>query len=238
MNERVVHRMMLGYSVLVTTILAGLYVSQIASGASKIAYDEIDVRRINMHESDGTVRMIISGADTSPGIIVKGRELPHPNRRSAGIIFYNDEGTENGGLIFGGTNKGGQVENYGHLSFDQYEQDQVVVLEQDEENGGRKAGLSFFDRPDAALPWDLVPKENTPEGHAAFEKLAKAGGFGQSRLFIGKTDGHTSTVSLRDEKGRPRLVITVTADGKASIDFLDESGKTVRTLTPGREPAG
>ena len=166
------------------------------------------------------------------------KSLTRSDRRSAGIIFYNDEGTENGGLIFGGTNKGGQVENYGHLSFDQYEQDQVVVLEQDEENGGRRAGLSFFDRPDAALPWDLVPKENTPEGHAAFEKLAKAGGFGHPRLFIGKTDGHTSTVSLRDEKGRPRLVITVTADGKASIDFLDESGKTVRTLTPGGEPAG
>lgn len=99
MYERVVHRTMLGYSVLVTTILAGLYVSQVASGPSKIAYDEIDVCRINVHERDGTVRMIISGADTSPGAIVKGREIPHPTRRSAGIIFYNDEGTENGGLI-------------------------------------------------------------------------------------------------------------------------------------------
>ena len=154
MNERAVHRMLLGYSVLVT--------------------------------------------DTSPGIVVKGREIPHPNRRSAGIIFYNDEGTENGGLIFGGTHKGSQVENYGHLSFDQYEQDQVVVLEQDEENGARRAGLSFFDRPDAALPWDLIRRKNTPDGHAALEKLAKAGGFGQPRLFIGKTEGHTSTVSLRD----------------------------------------
>jgi hypothetical protein len=228
--------MMLAYSVLVTTILAALYVSQARSGPSRIAYDQIDVRRINVHESDGTVRMIISGADTSPGIVVKGREIPHPNRRSAGIIFYNDEGTENGGLIFGGNHKGGQVENYGHLSFDQYEQDQVVVLEQDEENGGRSAGLSFFDRPDASLPWDLFSKGNTPDGQAALKKMAQAGEFGQSRLFIGKTEDHAATVSLRDQKGRPRLVMTVMADGKASIDFLDESGRTVRTLTPARDP--
>jgi hypothetical protein len=236
MNTRIANRLMLGYSVLVTTILAGLYVSQAMSGPSRLTYDEIDVRRINVRESNGTVRMIISGADTAPGGMVKGKEIPHPDRRSAGIIFYNDEGTENGGLIFGGAKKGGQVTNYGHLSFDQYEQDQVVVLEQREENGARTAGLSFFDRPDAALPWDLVQRENTPEGHAEIEKLAKAGGFGHRRIFIGKTDDHISTVSLRDEKGRPRLVMKVTPDGSASIDFLDESGKTIRTLTPAAEP--
>jgi hypothetical protein len=68
--------------------------------------------------------------------------------------------------------------------------------------------------------------------------LRRPAGLGSPRLFLGKTDGHTSTVSLKDEKGRPRLVITVTADGKASIDFLDASGKTVRTLAAAREPAG
>lgn len=111
-----------------------------------------------------------------------------------------------------------------------------MVLEQDEEAGARTAGLSFLDRPEAALPWNLVQKENTPDGRAALEKLEKAGGFGHSRLFIGKADDHTSTVSLKDEKGRPRLVMKVTPDGRASIDFLDESGKTVRTLTPVAEP--
>jgi hypothetical protein len=188
MNERIAHRLMLGYCVLLTTILAGLCVSQAVSGPSKVTYDEIDVRRINVRESDGTVRMIISGADTAPGIIVKGKDIPHPNRRTAGIIFLNDEGTENGGLTFDGGKKGGQVTSHGHLSFDQYEQDQVVFLEQNEENGVRNAGLSFMDRPDAALPYDLVPKENTAEGRAELEKLIKSGGLAaHPRLFIGKT---------------------------------------------------
>jgi hypothetical protein len=232
MNHTTASRLMLGYSVLVTSILAGLTVSQAVSGPSKVSYDEIDVHRINVRERNGTLRMIISSADTAPGIIVKGKEIPHPDRRSAGIVFYNDEGTENGGLIFGGARKDGRVTSYGHLSFDQYEQDQVVVLEQSEKNGERYATLSFWDRPDTALPWDLTQRMSTPEGRAEVKKLDKAGGFGYPRLFLGKTDSSASTLSLKDAKGRPRLVMQVTPGGSASIAFLDESGKTVRTLTP------
>jgi len=34
---------------------------------------------------------------------MKGKEQPHPGgNRGAGIIFYNDEGSENGGLTFSG----------------------------------------------------------------------------------------------------------------------------------------
>jgi hypothetical protein len=73
---------------------------------------------------------------------------------------------------------------------------------------------------------------NTPEGRAEAEKLRNAGGFGYPRLLIGKTEKRVSTVSLKDAKGRPRLVMKVEPDGAASIDFLDENGKTVRTLTP------
>ena len=232
MNHTTTNRLMLGYCVLVTTLLAGLSVSQAVSGPGKVSYDELDVHRINVRERDGTLRMTISNTDSAPGIIVKGKEIPHPNRKSAGILFFNDEGTENGGLIFGGTKNDGKLTNYGHLSFDQYEQDQVVVLAQNEEDGKRNATLSFWDRPDTAIPWDLAHRMNTPEGRAEAEKLRNAGGFGYPRLLIGKTEKRVSTVSLKDAKGRPRLVMKVEPDGAASIDFLDENGKTVRTLTP------
>jgi hypothetical protein len=102
MNHTTTNRLMLGYCVLVTTLLAGLSVSQAVSGPVKVSYDELDVHRINVRERDGTLRMTISNTDSAPGIIVKGKEIPHPNRKSAGILFFNDEGTENGGLIFGG----------------------------------------------------------------------------------------------------------------------------------------
>jgi hypothetical protein len=226
------NRLMIGYCVVVTTLLAGLTVSQAVSRPGKVSYDELDVHRINVRERDGTLRMTISDTDSAPGIIVKGKEFPHPDRKSAGILFFNDEGTENGGLIFGGEKNDGQVTNYGHLSFDQYEQDQVVVLEQNEEGRKRDASLSFWDRPDAAIPWDLAQRMATPEGRAEAERLRSSGAFGHPRLLIGKTDDSVSTVSLKDAKGRSRLVMKVAPDGAASIDFLDENGKTVRTITP------
>jgi len=97
--------------------------------------------------------MIISDTAHGPGAIFKGKEYPHPDgRKVAGMIFYNDEGTENGGLIWGG-NKGkdGKVSSHGHLSFDNYEQDQVMVIEgnQDEEGKSsfRSTGRTLCFRP-------------------------------------------------------------------------------------------
>ena len=184
------------------------------------SFVEIDVQRINVREPDGTLRMTISNAATAPGLIFKGTEHPFPNRQAAGILFFNDEGTENGGLLFGGAKRGQNVGSGGHLSFDQYEQDQVVSLDQTEEH----------DRPATPIPLELIDKVNTPEGIDEFETLAKAGGFGYPRLFIGKTEDRDSTVVLRDAKGLARLKLTVTPAGAASIEFMDESGKVVRRI--------
>src|SRR5580692_12203611 len=138
------------------------------------SFREIDVQRINVREPDGTLRMTISNSATAPGLIFKGKEHAFPNRQAAGILFFNDEGTENGGLLYGGSKKGQNVSSGGHLSFDQYEQDQVISLDQTEEHGRRRAGLTFFDRPTSALSMDLVDKLDTPEGSAEFETAAAA----------------------------------------------------------------
>jgi hypothetical protein len=45
-------------------------------------------------------------------VIIKGKERPEMGeaRPQGGMIFYNDEGTENGGLIFSGRkNDKGQI---------------------------------------------------------------------------------------------------------------------------------
>jgi hypothetical protein len=225
-------RWVLLYCVLVTTALGAVTLRQAVSEPSHSSLTVLDVQRINVREPDGTLRMVISNTATEPGIIVKGKQRPHPSRKTAGIIFYNDEGTENGGLIFGGARQDGKVSSSGHLSFDQYEQDQVISLEQSEEDGRRQAGLTIMDRPDNPIPWDLVTRANTPAGKAEIEKLGKAGAFGQPRLFIGKASDRSSDVVLKDAQGRPRLLLRVAPDGAASIDFLDGNGKTQRTLTP------
>jgi hypothetical protein len=213
------------------TVFLGVIAWGQAGAARKVTeFAEIDVQRINIREPDGTLRMTISNAATAPGLIFKGTEHPFPNRQAAGILFFNDEGTENGGLLFGGAKKGQNVSTGGHLSFDQYEQDQVIALDQTEEHGRRRAGLTFFDRPATPIPLELIDKLNTQEGSAQFETLTKAGGFGYARLFIGKNEERESTVILRDAKGLARLKLTVTPSGSASIEFMDETGKIVRRI--------
>lgn len=91
--------------------------------------DQINVHRINIVEPDGTLRMVISNHAQLPGIIARGKEQMF-TRPQAGILFYNDEGSENGGLIFGGhrNSKGEVVDSGGSLSFDKYEANQIVQL--------------------------------------------------------------------------------------------------------------
>ena len=222
---------------IVGTFMAGLIIGHIvwvdaATARKTVAFDEIDVQRINVREPDGTVRMVIANSSALPGAFAKGREITRPESRGAGIVFLNDEGTENGGLVFGGRKTDGKVSNSGHLSFDQYEQDQVISLEQEESNGRRRATLSFNDMPDTPLPYDLFPRMDTPEVQAEIQKVRAAGGLGAERVRLGKTTDRSSVLELKDAKGRPRLVLKVAADGAATIDFVDEAGKVVRTLTP------
>jgi hypothetical protein len=222
------------YSVVATTLLGGLFVTDAVGRQERTAFDEIDVKRINIREDDGTLRMTISNTDRFPGIIIRGEERPHPNRTTAGMLFFNDEGTENGGLIFGGRRGADGVEGWGHLSFDQFEQDQVVALNQIEGEGRRSAGLTVSDRPDASIE---VATERLAglEGaarEAEIERLAAEGQFGETRAFFGKTRERASQMELSDAEGRPRLRLSVSAEGAAVIQFLDAAGRVTRTVTP------
>jgi hypothetical protein len=226
----------IAYCAGVVTAFAAIATGQAISEPRSVSFDEINVHRINVVEPDGTLRMTISNRAQFPGLIVKGKELPHASRNDvAGMIFFNDEGTENGGLVFGGKSVNGHVSSGGHLSFDQYEQDQVVTLEQTEDDGHRVAGLTIDDRPDAPMDFaGLSALEQEPDGPAKtakLEKLEQSGAFGATRLFAGKDSSGGSLVNLKDAKGNTRLRLSVTAKGEAAISFLDANGKVTRTIS-------
>src|SRR5580658_4752984 len=112
-------RFLVIYSGVLTALFAVIVWVGAASPAKVVNFDEITVHRLNVVEPDGKLRMVISNHARLPGIIVRGKEQPFP-RPQAGILFYNDEGSENGGLVFGGgKNAKGEVEDSGgSLSFD------------------------------------------------------------------------------------------------------------------------
>src|SRR5258708_15432141 len=107
------------YSGVITAAFLYSITTALAPPAKKVTFDEIEVKRINVVEPDGTLRLVISDKAHFPGLIVKGKEYPHETRKTTGILFFDDEGTENGGLTFGGMkDKSGKGSRYGHPSFD------------------------------------------------------------------------------------------------------------------------
>src|SRR3546814_5834974 len=117
--------------------------------------------------------------------------------------LFNNEGSENGGLTFSGrTGPDGKVVGGGHLSFDQYEQDQVIQLTQSEYDGKRWAAMVVNDRPDEALDFDMAERiSKMPEGTertAALQKVQADGTFGRQRLYFGKTSDRKSEVVIND----------------------------------------
>jgi hypothetical protein len=204
----------------VLTVVFGLTVFTGAAKSRKTSFEEIDVRRINVVEPDGTARLVLSSKALFPGILFKGKEYSHPNRKTAGILFYNDEGTENGGLTFGGAkDASGKVSAYGHMSFDQYNQDQVFTLDASEDGGNRKAGVAVWDRPDYSIEelmllTERVKKLPEKEQKAEISKFFAGRESAQPRLYLGKSHNGSVSLRLNDREGRERLIIEVAPEGR------------------------
>ncbi len=215
----------------ITTAALSLFLLAAAAPAAK-TMDVIEAQRINIREPDGTLRFVLSNAASAPGYFVKGREYPHPGRRTAGMLFLNDEGTENGGLIFGGAMVNGRATSSGSLSFDRYGQDQIVQLVGEQHGDRLRAGIGVNDRPEQPFDLEAVKRAASLPEPARSAAYAAAGAVVRPRAFVGRDTDDSSQVVLRDGSGRKRLVMRVTADGKASIDFLDERGAVVRSVSP------
>jgi hypothetical protein len=224
------NRFLVVYSGILTLVMALTLLTAAERGA-KTSFKEIDVQRVNIVEPDGTVRLVLSDKALFPGLIFEKKEYPHPSRKTAGILFFNEEGSENGGLIFGGEkDKNGKISAYGHLSFDQYDQDQVFTIDASEDEGYRKARMSIWDRPDYSIEELLVlqdriknmPEERQKEEYSKFfAQREKA----QPRLFLGKSDNGSVSLRLNDKQGRERLILEVTPDGAPIVRFLDQNGR-------------
>jgi hypothetical protein len=224
------------YSGVLTIAFAVVVLAGFAESRQKQKFDEIDVHRINVVEADGTLRMVISNKAEFPGIIIKGKETPHPDRSTAGMLFFNDEATENGGLIFGGNkDKQGKVTSYGHLSFDQYEQDQVFSIDAGEEDGKRTSELRMIDQPDHPLTQDIeagahIAKLPQDQQEAAWKAYRAATPHAEARILLGRAEDKSVALRLKDVHGRDRLVIRVQPDGSPVVQFMDENGKVTSQL--------
>lgn len=210
------------------------------SGRKITSFDEINVHRVNIVEPNGKYRLVLANSARYPGLFMAGKEYKHHSRSGGGMLFFNDEGDEVGGLSYRSNTIGDRREASASLMFDQYKQDQTVGILYNEANGNRTAGLRVWDRPDASIQPLMEMSDRAARADTEQEKqriraemLAHAnahGGVGSERFFAGK-NSQDAIVRLADQQGRPRLLLKVGADGLPSIEFLDEGGKVVKRIT-------
>lgn len=201
-------RLLLIHAVVLTCVV-GVMLFSGAAATKNNNFDEITVQRINLVEPDGTLRMVISDHAKLPGIIVRGKEQAF-ERPQAGMLFYNDEGSENGGLIFGGHRnaKGDVVDSGGSLSFDRYDANQIVQLAGVDDKEDRFAGF--------------IVSDSAPAGAS------------HRRIWVGRGDDGAAVVQLMDANGKKRISMEVGADGTPRLSFLDADGKVVNQLMPAK----
>ncbi len=203
-------------------------------------FDEIDVGRINVREPDGTLRLVISNRAQFPGTPWKGGEVPRPDRKEfAGMLFVNDEGTENGGLIQKGlVGPDGKPSAGLSLTFDRFRQDQVIQLLHAEDGGRVRSMLAINDEADGTQ-LDLQQRAermtslrslNPAARQAAIQAMRDQRQLPNNRVMLGTTADGASALSLADAQGRPRLLLLVTASGKPSVQLLDDKGKIEKMI--------
>jgi len=216
--------------------------------------NELTVQRLNVVEKDGTLRLVLASKDRFPGPTIGGIEYSKEVRTKplpvAGMVFYNDEGDEMGGIVWGGGKMGkDKTKQLSLVAMDAYRQNEVLSIGTLEEDGKRKIMIACWDRPydPEGFEWALKKseealkfKEKEPDRYKKIEKEIEEyiekheGEWEVPRFFLLKNDDGSVSIRMSDRKGRERIRIEVDPEGNPSILLLDSNGKVLARL-PERE---
>lgn len=218
----------------VITLIFGSLLLMGFSVQSKKRFAEIDVERINIVEKDGKLRMVISNQERQHPGIVNGKIIKRDGPRPPGMIFFNHLGDEMGGFVFGDNGGNG---HFGSITWDKVRNDQTMAFRHlESDNGTYQTGLEMWQRPN--VPSDILDAKyeaakklpDEAARKAAIQAMADNNEFTTERLFLGKRRDNSTVLSMSDIKGKPRIRMTVAADGNPKLDFLDETGKVIYSL--------
>jgi hypothetical protein len=200
----------------------------------------INAERINIREKNGVLKAALSN---SAGFN-EGQRADQGAVRLSGLMFYNEEGQETGGLVYlGKAIPGGQDADVS-LTMDQYNQDQNVYLHhvehKDSLGSSIEDGLTINSRPD----WKSIKEEYsiynemdklpTNDREALKLKSLQAGKISTRRAFYGVRRGITNQepyddagLFLKNKWGRDAIKIYVDKDNKPHFEIYDSYGKSI-----------
>ena len=209
-------------------------------------FSEIDVERINIVEKDGTVKLVITNVDKFPNgnDKVNGKPTNEDRKKRAGMLFFNEDGIECGGLIYDGKKTEKGHSSGLSLTYDQYDGDQVMqLLTEDSREGDQRfvsSGLVFNDRPskESQMKTGAIMKElnllgkkdpkAADEKYKAYEAQGLVGG--APRVMLGKSRSENNGLFLFDNKGMPKAMFYVDKENNAKLDFFDDKGNTIASF--------
>ncbi|WP_313577088.1 hypothetical protein [Brevundimonas sp.] len=170
-------------------------------------HDRISARRIDIVDADGTIRMTLSGATPPP--IIDGVQYKRAFN-VAGLILYDDKGSERGGFGTADVEGGMAVLALDHPAMD-------AVGWRVSPDGS--VSFVFNQAPplvrEPGLGGALVPGVQTP-----------------TRMRLSLAADGTPAVALSDRNDKPRLRLTVTEEGFGAIQFLNAEGQVIHTIAP------
>jgi hypothetical protein len=174
--------------------------------AVKIDQERLTVRRLDVVDESGTIRMTL-GAPT-PLPIIDGVQYKRAFPVS-GLVIYDKDGSERGG--FGIADIAGSV----------------AVVAQDHANNdaigwrvGADGSVSFHVNERAP-----IVRDPGLHGHIVPSN-------GSARIIMDVAADGSPSIALADKQNRPRLRLSVTKEGFGAIEFLDAQGKIVDTIAP------
>jgi len=230
-------------AVMLLGLFNGILFLTVCRNNQRIArFKEIDVERINIVEEDGTLKLALFNSNR----LTRGKSDREGQGRIAGMLFYNEDGYECGGLVYMGKKTPEGQDAGSGLVLDQYRQDQTIALEHNElvdsQGASYDDGLSIISRPD----WTVVKDEyefyekmeefkGTPEEkEALYDKLRNEGKASAKRLFIGNRRGTEEGKSydetglfVRNKYGRNAIRLYVDDANIPHLEFYDDLGKNI-----------
>lgn len=217
---------MLKFALVAVLVINGFVIFSSFQQNSHKRFDEITVRRLNLVEEDGKVKLIIANKKRLPGAITNGRLLDDPKgERGPGLIIYNDDGDEAGGYLFG---------NWGsHFSMDQLKQDQAVYMQVINGEKGEPLRTAGFwvtprsnrfssDMIDSAMDSinAIADKVIRDKARSEFWKSVDS----YNRAFMGKNRNDETGLFLYDKQFKTRMRVYIDTIGNPRMEFLDEKG--------------
>lgn len=203
----------------------------------------LDAGKINIRERDGTLKAVLSN---SAGFTAMGGERAKQSGGVpfSGLMFYNQEGDEEGGLVYSGKAIPGGQDADVTLTMDQYRQDQNVYLHHEEHKDAQthriEDGLTIIGRPDHAqireeyATYAAMDRLSENDREALKLKALQEGKISTRRVFLGDRRGVKSNIAyddaglfIRNRWGRDAIKLYVDYDNKPHLEIYDSLGKSV-----------